>query len=44
MAFFDLNMLKVKDGEFFITGWLSNRNTLEYNGIWEEELFEKTIY
>ena len=25
-----------KDGEFFITDWLRNRNTLEYIGIWEK--------
>jgi hypothetical protein len=24
------DMLKAKDGEFFITDWLRNRNTLEY--------------
>ena len=29
------DMLKVKDGDFFITDWLRNRNTLEYIGIWE---------
>lgn len=29
------DMLKAKDGEFFITDWLRNRNTLEYVGIWE---------
>ena len=29
-------MLKAKDGEFFITDWLRNRNTLEYIGIWEK--------
>ena len=28
-------MIKAKDGEFFITDWLRNRNTLEYIGIWE---------
>ena len=28
-------MLKAKDGEFFIADWLRNRNTLEYIGIWE---------
>lgn len=27
------DMLKVKDGDFFITDWLRNRNTLEYIGI-----------
>ena len=30
------DMLKAKDGEFFITDWLHNRNTLEYIGIWEK--------
>ncbi len=29
-------MLKNKDGYFFITDWLRNRNTLEFLGIWEE--------
>ena len=29
------DMLKAKDGEFFISDWLRNRNTLEYLGIWE---------
>jgi hypothetical protein len=29
------DMLKVKDGDFFISDWLRNRNTLEYIGIWE---------
>ena len=29
------DMLKAKDGEFFITDWLRNRNTLEYIGVWE---------
>ncbi|WP_374197089.1 KilA-N domain-containing protein [Acetivibrio sp. MSJd-27] len=24
------DMLKAKDGDFFITDWLRNRNTLEY--------------
>ena len=26
---------KIKDGDFFVTDWLCNRNTLEYLGIWE---------
>lgn len=30
------DMLRAKDGEFFITDWLRNRNTLEYIGIWEK--------
>ena len=29
------DMLKAKDGEFFISDWLRNRNTLEYIGTWE---------
>ena len=28
-------MIKAKDGNFFITDWLRNRNTLEYLGAWE---------
>lgn len=28
--------LHAKDGEFFISDWLRNRNTLEYIGIWEK--------
>lgn len=30
------DMLKAKDGDFFISDWLRNRNTLEYLGIWEK--------
>lgn len=30
------DMLKAKDGDFFIADWLRNRNTLEYLGIWEK--------
>ena len=30
------DMLKAKDGDFFITDWLRNRNTPEYLGIWEQ--------
>ena len=30
------DMLKSKDGKFFITDWLRNRNTIEFLGIWEE--------
>ena len=29
------DMLKAKDGGFFVTDWLRNRNTLEFIGIWE---------
>ena len=28
------DMLKSKDGEFFISDWLRNRNTIEFLGIW----------
>lgn len=30
------DMLKAKDGDFFISDWLRNRNTIEYLGIWEK--------
>ena len=30
------DMLKSKDGNFFISDWLRNRNTIEFLGIWEE--------
>lgn len=30
------DMLRAKDGDFFISDWLRNRNTLEYLGIWEK--------
>ncbi len=30
------DMLKSKDGDFFISDWLRNRNTIEFLGIWEE--------
>ncbi|MDR2063806.1 MAG: KilA-N domain-containing protein [Candidatus Nomurabacteria bacterium] len=29
------DILKAKDGDFFISDWLRNRNTVEYLGIWE---------
>ena len=29
------DMIKAKDGDFFVTDWLRNRNTLEYIGTWE---------
>ena len=29
------DMLKAKDGEFFFSNWLRNRNTVEFLGIWE---------
>ena len=30
------DMLKAKDGGFFVADWLRNRNTLEFIGIWEK--------
>jgi len=30
------DMLKAKDGDFFIADWLRNRNTVEFLGIWEK--------
>ena len=30
------DMLKSKDGNFFVSYWLRNRNTIEFWGIWEE--------
>jgi len=30
------DMLKAKDGEFFISDWLRNVNTVEFLGIWEK--------
>jgi hypothetical protein len=29
------DMLKAKDGDFFISDWLRNRNTIEFLGVWE---------
>ena len=29
------DMFKAKDGDFFISDWLRNRNTVEFLGIWE---------
>ncbi|MCK5466642.1 KilA-N domain-containing protein [Candidatus Parcubacteria bacterium] len=29
------DMLEAKDGDFFISDWLRNRNTVEFLGIWE---------
>jgi len=29
------DMLTAKDGDFFISDWLRNRNTVEFLGIWE---------
>ena len=28
------DMLKSKDGDFFVSDWLRNRNTIEFLGIW----------
>lgn len=30
------DMLQAKDGDFFISDWLRNRNTVEFLGIWEQ--------
>ena len=30
------DMIKAKDGDFFFSNWLRNRNTIEFLGIWEE--------
>ena len=29
------DMLKAKDGDFFVTDWLRNRNSMEFLGVWE---------
>ena len=29
------DLLRAKDGAFFVTDWLRNRNTLEFLGAWE---------
>ncbi|PIV07880.1 DNA-binding protein, partial [Candidatus Shapirobacteria bacterium CG03_land_8_20_14_0_80_35_14] len=29
------DMIKAKDGDFFISDWLRNRNTVEFLGMWE---------
>jgi len=29
------DMIRAKDGDFFISDWLRNRNTVEFLGIWE---------
>ena len=29
------DILKAKDGDFFISDWLRNRNTVKFFGIWE---------
>jgi len=30
------DMMKSREGDFFISDWLRNRNTIEFLGIWEE--------
>ena len=30
------DMIKAKDGDFFISDWLRNRNTVESLGVWEQ--------
>jgi len=30
------DMLQAKNGDFFISDWLRNRNTVEFLGIWEQ--------
>lgn len=30
------DMLKAKDGDFFVSDWLRNGNTVEYLGVWEK--------
>ena len=32
---FITDMLKAKDGDFFVSDWLRNRNTMEFLGVWE---------
>ena len=31
-----IKCFKSKDGDFFVSDWLRNRNTIEFLGIWEE--------
>ncbi len=37
------DMLRAKDGDFFITDWLRNRNTLEFIGIWRRSIIPVLI-
>ena len=30
------DMIKAKDGNYFISDWLRNRNTIEFLGFWEK--------
>ena len=32
------DMLKAKDGDFFISDWLRNRNTIEFIGVWGKSI------
>ena len=36
------DMIRAKDGDFFIADWLRNRNTVEFLGIWES-IFNPTF-
>ena len=36
MAKISVQDTEIKDGDFFVTDWLRNRNTLEFIGIWEK--------
>ena len=38
------DMLKAKDGDFFISDWLRNRNTVEFLGVWESVFNPKFNY
>ena len=38
------DMLKAKDGDFFISDWLRNRNTVEFLGIWERVQYPDLMY
>ena len=41
---FITDMLKAKDGDFFVTDWLRNRNTMEFLGVWERVYNPKFNY
>ena len=30
------DMIKAKDGDYFISDWLRNRNTIEFLGFWRK--------
>lgn len=38
------DMIKAKDGDFFVTDWLRNRNTLEFIATWESMYNENFNY